>query len=68
MPTTPTVLCPESLAVAMGNVVFIQMSCLVERGKCNEFVLVMISYKCQSRARSGHQLHTRRLYSNIPQP
>lgn len=31
MLTTPTVLCPESLAVAMGNEVFIQMRCLVYR-------------------------------------
>lgn len=59
MPTTPTALCQESLAVAMGNVVFILMSCLVCRGRYNEFVHDMISYKCQSRARSGHRLYTR---------
>jgi hypothetical protein len=59
MRTTPTVPCQESLAVAMGNVVFILMSCLVCRGRYNEFVLVMISYKCQNRARSGHRLCTR---------
>lgn len=33
MPTTPTVLCQEFLAVAVGNVVFILMSCLVGRGR-----------------------------------